>query len=671
MLLKNLIVPLFATFAVVTATFNLTSSLTKYASFDFSVGDISISKSASFSLVNQFDCGFSGNINIEKDCKFFLSSTADALKVSVAGLFNKIVNDGTWVVNSLESFASSTCNIVGASFQNTGELILAFKGALKVPIIKICSFDWHNSELKSSCLAELGQWGLSIENQGTICVTNSILHQVCSIKGSGCISIHKDSSFYIANALFPIDSAHTIYMGDGNPTIQAQPLAFPQTFKVANFGANGAHKIGLTVPLLSFSLLGQKSFSYDTKKGILTLRANGLISQQFNIGLGYDPSKFELCSDDSIGALNVNNGAIKYNGPCPNPGKPSVCQACPEVPTAPGCVPSTTTTTVTSTKTDGAICTEIDEVIISSDTTGSWFTTTSTHLTCGTPSQAPTPNTQVTKTSTYTGVTTQTITQTGSKTDTVIVEVPSTPNSQTTVTSYWTGTYATAVTTVTGDKTDTVTVYIPQTTSTSTLTTTNTWTGGFTTTVTTSGAVIIEVPSSDYSSSTSTSAPTTTTTGGDSGSFSTSYVTVTAQTTEVVTITSCANNGCHTTTAPTGVTVVTITTSDVQTVITTYCPLTQTHTLGVTGSSTYDLGCPTGWFGYHGLPGKNINIQASASAGLYIDLNLFHKRDNETETETSSSSSSAVVSSANGAGMNTIYGVEFLSAVAVVLALVF
>ena len=124
--------------------------------------------------------------------------------------------------------------------------------------------------------------------------------------------------------------------------------------------------------------------------------------------------------------------------------------------------------------------------------------------------------------------------------------------------------------------------------------------------------------------STSSIASTTT----PDGSYSTSFVTVTAETTKVVTITSCSNNACHPTTAPTGLTVVTLTTSDVKTVVTTYCPLTQTVTLGVTGTKTVDLGCPTGYFGYNGYIGKGVSIghggaAASASAGFQIGFDIF------------------------------------------------
>ena len=94
-----------------------------------------------------------------------------------------------------------------------------------------------------------------------------------------------------------------------------------------------------------------KGWSYDTKTGILTLTANGFISQKFDIGLGYDPSKFEVCTDNSVGIVSVIKGSIKYNGPCPHAGRPSVCQICPGVPTPPVITSSATAITSTQSKT--------------------------------------------------------------------------------------------------------------------------------------------------------------------------------------------------------------------------------------------------------------------------------------------------------------------------------
>ena len=83
-------------------------------------------------------------------------------------------------------------------------------------------------------------------------------------------------------------------MGEGNPSIQAVVTTFPQTFKVANFGGNGAHKIGLNLPLMYFPHHDEHDWFYDEETGILTLRATEFLSQNFDIGLGYDPSNLKF-----------------------------------------------------------------------------------------------------------------------------------------------------------------------------------------------------------------------------------------------------------------------------------------------------------------------------------------------------------------------------------------
>ena len=522
MLFKNFLLLFIATATTVFASYDVSSSLIHYHDFNFNVGDIAIRNGASFSLVNTFDCLFKGDLTIEEKSKLYITSTGRALILHIAGLFNKVKNDGLLVVNTLESHAAAICKILGASFVNTGDAIFAFQGRFLPPIIALTARQWQNfgrmhflQKFPSKSLAMLGHFGGTIENHGTLCFTNQIFKQLTTIDGRGCIALEKSSSFFIENSLFPIDRRQVIYMGEGNPSIQAVVTTFPQTFKVANFGGNGAHKIGLNLPLMYFPHHDEHDWFYDEETGILTLRATEFLSQNFDIGLGYDPSKFEVCSDESVGFLWVFNGAIKYNGPAPNPGRPSICQACPGIHSAPGAEPSTTTKSIITTKTDGAVCTEVDTVIVSSDKSGSWYTTTSgASINCGTTSEAPIPNPRVTITTTWTEITTATVTETGTKTDTVIVQVPTTPNPQITVTKTWTESFITA-STVTGDKTDTVIVDIPETT-TSCLTTTNTWTGDYITTITTSGWIIVEVPTQNvvtivYTDSQSTSGKTTTT----------------------------------------------------------------------------------------------------------------------------------------------------------------
>ncbi|MCP8716518.1 MAG: hypothetical protein M5E90_03770, partial [Asgard group archaeon] len=74
-----------------------------------------------------------------------------------------------------------------------------------------------------------------------------------------------------------------------------------------------------------------------------------------------------------------------------------------------------------------------------------------------------------------------------------------------------------------------------------------------------------------------TSCYTTVPTTASDETIITSYTTETAYTTSIVTVTSCHHDACETKTTKTGVVVITVTTTDVETVYTTYCPLTTTY----------------------------------------------------------------------------------------------
>ena len=127
MLFRNFIIPFLIAATTVTAFLDITTSLTKYASFDFGVGDISISKGASFSLINQFDAVFQGGLTIEKGCDFFLASKVNVLKVVIDKVFAKVVNKGLWVILTIEATKECIINIAGAKLENIGNLICAIE----------------------------------------------------------------------------------------------------------------------------------------------------------------------------------------------------------------------------------------------------------------------------------------------------------------------------------------------------------------------------------------------------------------------------------------------------------------------------------------------------------------------------------------------------------------
>ncbi|KAK6867165.1 Cell wall protein IFF11 [Candida tropicalis] len=326
MLFRNFIIPFLIAATTVTAFLDITTSLTKYASFDFGVGDISISKGASFSLINQFDAVFQGGLTIEKGCDFFLASKVNVLKVVIDKVFAKVVNKGLWVISTIEATKECIINIAGAKLENIGNLICAIeakKVALISKIIKNIGCIHIKQDKCTDTTVEFGCSGGSIDNSGTVCFTNYKAKAFASIKGSGCIAIEKESHFEIGDWI-SIDKDQTFYLGASKCSLKAAPGVIAQVIKVANFGKQ--KRISLNTPLGGISILKQAAFSYDSGSGILTLRA-GLKLQKFFIGKGYDASKFSICKDD--------NTAIEYNGDCPSTGRPPVCQQCPEAPSIP------------------------------------------------------------------------------------------------------------------------------------------------------------------------------------------------------------------------------------------------------------------------------------------------------------------------------------------------
>ena len=260
-------------------------------------------------------------------------------------------------------------------------MYLGADGSVGLPLFLILTPDWNNNGLlvfylktRTTGPVSLGTPLGTINNNGQICLYNELYTQTTNIAGTGCITAIDDSSIFLSNTVLNIDSNQWFYLQDPQSSLRATAISVPKTYNVAGFG-NG-NKIGLDIPLVNLPPL-LDAWDYDTTTGILTLRGAGLLSQNFNIGLGYDPSLFSITTDDDLGLLSVLFGAVSYAGPPPNPA-PAVCQPCKQLPPAPGTSATESTTTIVTTNSDGSVCTEIDDVIISTDASGSWFTSTST-----------------------------------------------------------------------------------------------------------------------------------------------------------------------------------------------------------------------------------------------------------------------------------------------------
>ncbi|KAK6875044.1 Hyphally regulated cell wall protein 3, partial [Candida tropicalis] len=307
---------------------DITEDKVDRGAIDLSAGDITIHSGASWSIINNALTSILGSVEVQEEAGLYITSTLPllALEVTLTSLIDSITNDGVIAFNSVASLTSATYNLVGASFTNNGEMYLGASGLLP-SLMSITAADWTNEGLlvfyqnqRTSGVVTLGAV-LPIKNNGQICLFHETYQQSTPITGSGCITTQVDSLIYFPNSLLSVDSAQSIYLADRKSSIIVQALSAPQTFNVYGFG-NG-NKIGLSVPLAG--ALVTSPYSYDSKTGILTLRA-AVLSQKFNIGTGYDSRNFEIVTDSAGGLLSTLKGSVRYNGPVPERELPEACQ---------------------------------------------------------------------------------------------------------------------------------------------------------------------------------------------------------------------------------------------------------------------------------------------------------------------------------------------------------
>ena len=211
-----------------------------------------------------------------------------ALQVTLTSLLDLITNDGVISLDSRASLTASNYNLIGLSFTNNGEMYLAASGVLP-STMDLTAASWTNNGLivayqnqRSSGVLNLGTPLGAITNNGQICLYNQVYQQQTRIEGSGCITANKNSAIYISNAVLPVATTQNFYLQDSKSSMIVQAVSSTQTFNVYGFG-NG-NKIGITLPAVGIP--PNPAYSYDVDTGILTVRA-GLLSQKFNIGLGY------------------------------------------------------------------------------------------------------------------------------------------------------------------------------------------------------------------------------------------------------------------------------------------------------------------------------------------------------------------------------------------------
>ncbi|CAD1812777.1 Hyphally regulated cell wall protein N-terminal family protein [Candida parapsilosis] len=328
-------------------------------------GDVHIHSGALWSIINNAASDFHGNIQVDSNAGLYVSSVTSnvALSATLYDTIYEFVNNGVVSFNAIKGAPGYAFNIIGNKFENNGDLFYSASGEGSV-VSTIKTPDFHNTgslnfyqSMKSDSYVLLGADAKTFINNGQICFTNQDWHQLAGVLGAGCFTAQGQSSFYLQNTALQISEDQIFYLIGGETSIMAVgSIDNPQTFHVRGFGttAGEANKIGLTATLSS-SVPGRAPFAYNARDGILTLYV-GLYTQNFEIGTGYDPTKFQIVSDTSREIPQIYLGAVQYNGPPPNSGIPPECKPCKSVPGIPGIdKPPATSYSVSTTATSSTI----------------------------------------------------------------------------------------------------------------------------------------------------------------------------------------------------------------------------------------------------------------------------------------------------------------------------
>ncbi|CAL9733347.1 hypothetical protein MOSE0_A03774 [Monosporozyma servazzii] len=262
---------------------------------------------------------------------------------------SNFVNDGLTVVNG-KNITSGSVSVTfdGSSIVNTGKML--FSG----PNSNSNSFNLNpTSSLENSGLIYMGQEGdsgyssnvhiisNSITNDGTICLKNVRAYLGASISGSGCITIG-DNSVYAIQSKSNVGTLgpQTLYMSSPSSIIYVDTAGLTDNIMVRGFGGGNYLSFGTSIV----------SHSYNSDTGILSFNIFLFITHKFNIGKGYDSSKFAMKQIDNHIGVKLANNALYYSGDDPN-GVPSACKPCESASWIPvrSIASDTTSATITST----------------------------------------------------------------------------------------------------------------------------------------------------------------------------------------------------------------------------------------------------------------------------------------------------------------------------------
>ncbi|KAK6198950.1 Hyphally-regulated cell wall protein, partial [Scheffersomyces amazonensis] len=358
-----------------------------YGLIDFSIGATTIDPNVYWSIINNQVTDLNGNVQVDNGGGLYVTSISNLIGLNV-NLNGNVLNNGTISFNSVGSILPSnyvvTTGIAGAlgTFVNNGEFVMASSGALGYGYMTISTGTLTNKGLMIFYDTQnvggqvvLGgpNIGSGMTNNGQICLYNELYQQQSGIAGTGCITMQANSTTYLHDPLASF-SGQTFYLADSASSIISSPtgniIYSGNPVTVAGYGNGNMVALDVTLNPLN-------PYSYSTSTGILTLNSITLGSQEFDIGKGYNSQDFAVTTDwDAVSDLAIAPlNAVTYTGPVPNPTKPSICALCDILPSIPG-INGTEYTTSTIVTESGTVCTDIEEIIVTTDTNGEFYNST-------------------------------------------------------------------------------------------------------------------------------------------------------------------------------------------------------------------------------------------------------------------------------------------------------
>ncbi|KAK6460831.1 Hyphally regulated cell wall protein N-terminal-domain-containing protein [Scheffersomyces coipomensis] len=372
-------------------THTVTQNTVDYGTLDLSLNDVAINPDVYWSIINNEDTSIVGDLKIANGAGFYVSSTSTLIGLNIGITGDTVVNDGIISFNSIQSFIASDYVITAAkSFVNNGNIYMGTNGAAGFGVLSIESASVTNNGLmvfhqshNSGGTVTIGGSKLvkGITNDGQICLYNDVLVHSLNIEGNGCISAQANSTIYMNNPQSTFNG-QDIYLADKDSSLIVTPSASSRTINIYGFGNGNMISLSTTLnPLTTIPFTGavrSTSYTYNPTTGVLILYSS-IANQAFHIGQGYVSNAFSVTTNwNAVGAgVVLTHNAVTYSlAPPAAATKPANCALCSSLPTIPGISGKQYITTFYAT-TEGQICTEVDNVIITSDGSGNFYTTTS------------------------------------------------------------------------------------------------------------------------------------------------------------------------------------------------------------------------------------------------------------------------------------------------------